>query len=383
MNMDFNERILALARVVGTPSTLRLTDAAQQARELAQALHDEGEAWLVAGATADQLAAGLRFAQAAIEVGPARLALETAAAWSANEVEPALLERIVAFNLRLVRSRLLSALKPLAHLGHDETPPPRPTGSAAVTAQSAQAPGAVSNGAAMDLRALRNIATYHRAHERYYTTHFTHAAVELYVEANRLRAVAEKWMGAATEQPDTGIDYSAAAYQAAGCVDLNVLSAIPAIGVLFMEGEGEPSEIRVMKAKLQALTAAWSNTGPWLAQKMEAAWQREQAMFTPQLVHLAQARFNTIATNWRGAREMELAGRMLGHAVAALQGMDLRPASIRSDRQRAGRRLLDAAWMIAMAAQIDARSGAELAENDRNWSAYLDGLSPLIEGTQP
>jgi len=229
--------------------------------------------------------------------------------------------------------------------------------------------------AEMDIGVLRNIASFHREHERFYTLNITDAAADLYREANKLRIVAGVWLKDAAETPTASIDFSLPQYQAAGCVDLNALSAIAAIGVLFMEGEAEPGEIRVMKGKFESLAASWSHVGQWLASKMDAAWEREQAVFVPNLIEVAQARFNTITTNWRGAREMHLAGQLLTRAATQLQAMNFSAAAIRAERSAAGQRLLEIAGTLSLAGQIKARSAADLAENDRCWTHYLNGLA--------
>lgn len=73
---------------------------------------------------------------------------------------------------------------------------------------------------------------------------------------------------------------------------------------------------------------------------------------------------------------MTLAGQLLKMAMASLQNMDVSAKTLRSgSRAASGQRLLEIAWMISLAAQVRARSAADLAENDRNWTAYLNGLN--------
>jgi hypothetical protein len=60
-------------------------------------------------------------------------------------------------------------------------------------------------------------------------------------------------------------------FRPAGCDDLNALSPIASIGILFMEGRGEPTEIRVLKAKLGARGDGSVRAGEWLARNMAAA----------------------------------------------------------------------------------------------------------------
>ncbi|HVL56272.1 MAG TPA: hypothetical protein VM491_07195 [Burkholderiaceae bacterium] len=375
------ERIARIALTVQSAQALELAALAGEIGAIEQSLQSAADSRLGDTADADTIRAGATLAQAAIEVGPARKALETAAHWQQQSPPGSVLDRIITINRRLASARLFAALKPLSQVGHDDAMPPLPEATAGSAGSDAGAgAGTGPHGAAMaspggaPLDVLRNIATYHRAHERFYSQNITESAVDLYREANKLLIVADVWLRGRDAATARGVDFSAPQYQAAGCTDLNALDAIPAIGVLFMEGEAEPAEIRVMKAKLQALGGAWANTGRWLSDKMNSAWVREQAVFAPELIDAAQARFNTIATNWRGSRETALAGRLLNLAVAKLQQIGFRPTAVRADPAASGRRLLEAAWIIAIAAQIKARSAAELAENDRNWTHYLERL---------
>jgi hypothetical protein len=116
------------------------------------------------------------------------------------------------------------------------------------------------------LAALDNIATYHREHERYYTVQKYEQAAELAREANKLKVVADTWLASgkrAPLYPET--DFDQPAFRPAGCDDLNALSAIASIGILFMEGQGEPTEIRCSKRSLVRVATARSElANGWL-----------------------------------------------------------------------------------------------------------------------
>jgi hypothetical protein len=232
---------------------------------------------------------------------------------------------------------------------------------------------------AQDLEAMRNIATYHREHERYYTMSQLEAAADLAREANRLKIVADAWLGGAGATGPTagGVDHSDPRFQAAGCRDLNALPAIAAIGVLFMEGEREPAEIRVLKGKLMGIAMGLEGAGRWLAEKMDAAWKRESVLLTPGLVDAAWPRFQTIVTDWRGAREMELVGKLLGVAVECLEKIDFSPPAVRARREHSGKMLRTAGWVLDLAARLLARSAANLGENDEAWTRYLAVLEQV------
>ena len=68
-------------------------------------------------------------------------------------------------------------------------------------------------------------------------------------------------------------------------------------------------EIRALKGKLMGIGMGLAGAGRWLAEKIDAAWERESVLLTPELVDAAWPRFQTIVTDGRGSREMELIGK--------------------------------------------------------------------------
>ncbi|MGH7390368.1 MAG: hypothetical protein ACREM3_13060 [Candidatus Rokuibacteriota bacterium] len=222
-----------------------------------------------------------------------------------------------------------------------------------------------------DLDVLRNIAAYHREHERFHSANQIAIAADLAREANKLKVVADVWLRGDAARPTPGVDFSDPRYQAAGCDDLNALPTVAGIGILFMEGGGEPAEIRGLRARLRGMSFGMQAGGQWLAEKMDAAWEREAVLLTPELIDAAWPRFRTVCTNWRGSRDMMLAGKLLALVDDCLGKIDFTPAAIRADRRTAGRFLRAAGWMLDEAARLLARNGADLGENDLRWTEYL------------
>jgi hypothetical protein len=227
---------------------------------------------------------------------------------------------------------------------------------------------------------LDNIATYHREHERYHTVYKYERAVELAREANKLKVIADIWTAATAAPNYSGTDFNQPAFRPAGCDDLNALSAIASIGILFMEGQGEPAEIRLLKAKLGAMGGGSVQAGEWLAGMMAAAWSRESVLLNEKFVNAARPRYRTIATNWIGALETMLLGRLLVLAVTHLTAIDFIPRAIRAAPRQAGEKLVLAARIIEQAARLEATSGVELSGNDECWTRYREQLRGLSEG---
>jgi hypothetical protein len=315
----------------------------------------------------DRIRTGVMSQLAAIELHPAGMAAETAARLREAGTEPKSTELM----LDLARKQLLAACAFASELPmtvrldagtHRWAPPAMPAGTAGPP----------------DMAILRNIASFHREHERYYTWHQANAAADLFREANRIKAVATTWLDDALPASLAG-NFDDPRFTATGCRDLNAIRAIGSIGILFMEGEQEPAEFLALKGKLGSLAIHSARSGKWLADKMEQAWIREAWGLRDGWIAAAEPRFGTIMANWRGSRQVELAGRCATVALEIINGLDLTPAGVRGDLRRSGRRLRDAAWTLDCAAQVTARSAINLSENETRWTRYLDEIASIPE----
>jgi hypothetical protein len=332
----------------------------------------QAERELAACRDANDVERAAQAAVAAIELSLAARALESAAEWQARGNEGA-----ARVNAAIARTQLLRAAtvrsKPVVTatpLGPHAPVIPLPPDAPMPPRKDAGEPESVA------VDAQRNIAAYHREHERYYTRHQTERAAAMYRDANVLKVLAGVWLDAPGPDRRPDVDYARSEYHPVGSVDLNSRHAIGHIGVLYMEGPGEvePSELVVMKNQLRGMAAGTMRSGQWLTEKMHGAWRREQTVFRSQPVELGATRLVSICTNWRGSRFMHLSGRILMLGLELLGRQDLSRDAVRKDRAAAARVVLNAAWIITMAATLQAQSGTDLAESDRSWTAFLEGL---------
>jgi hypothetical protein len=156
-----------------------------------------------------------------------------------------------------------------------------------------------------------------------------------------------------------------------GSQDLNDPAALQLVGVLFMEGEGEPAEITKMKADLRTLASGQEETGRWLADAMSASWATAaEFMSYPEVADLLGERHRIIASDWQAADMSSLAARLLFRAVEILERVDFKPTSLREDL--AGDRtspgyLYSAAELIGRAADLLCDSAGLVRENERRW----------------
>ena len=279
-------------------------------------------------------------------------------------------DRIRSVLHKLASENLTQALGRMAPLaGHSLVLP----GPAAAQRRNAGETGGTAT--LSHVAALDNIATYHREHERYYTVHKYEHAAELAREANKLKVVADTWLASgkpAPLYPET--DFDQPAFRPAGCDDLNSLSAIASIGILFMEGQGEPTEIRMHKAKLGARGDGSVRAGEWLAGMMAASWPRESLLLDDKFANAARPRYRILATNWIGSLEMILLGRLLMLAVDKMTTIDFTPRALRAAPKQAGEKLVLAARIIEQAARLEATGGVELSGNDECWTDYREQL---------
>lgn len=175
------------------------------------------------------------------------------------------------------------------------------------------------------LTVVLNLSKYHREHEKFYAESPLHEAIALSRTSSTLKALAERW---STVQPDEAPLPS----PFAGAVDLNDERAIDLLGVLFMEGAGEPAEITRMKTDLGALAEASRSTGAWLATAMEASWGViEHLVAYPAVADLLGDRHRIISNDWQCASLSSLAGRSIDRALTILAQVDFTPAALRAD----------------------------------------------------
>jgi hypothetical protein len=217
------------------------------------------------------------------------------------------------------------------------------------------------------LAVVKNLARYHREHEKYYSEAPLADAIALQRAARTLIALAERWTSVepATEPGPSPF---------AGAPDLNDDRAIETSGVLFMEGEGEPAEISRIKSELETVAASSEQSGSWLAAAMEASWAMAEALLAyPQLADLLGERHRIIGNNWQNASTAQLVARYLRRAVTAMERVDFSPAALRRDLtgpRSAPGYLFAAAELINHAADLAAATSVLTHENERRWRTF-------------
>ncbi len=228
------------------------------------------------------------------------------------------------------------------------------------------------------LNVVLNLSQFHREHEKFYAESPLHEAINLSRTSSALKALAERW---STVRPDAAPLPS----PFAGAVDLNDERAIEQLGVLFMEGGGEPAEITRMKADLGALAAACRSTGEWLATAMDASWAViEHLVAYPAVADLLGDRHRIISNDWQCASLSSLAARNIDRALDLLEQVEFTPAALRTDLASdrvAPRYLFAASELIDHAADLLAQSSVITRDNERRWRVFHQRISEITDST--
>jgi len=224
------------------------------------------------------------------------------------------------------------------------------------------------------LEMVLNLSQYHREHEKFYAESPLHDAIALQRDSRALKALAERWSVADPEEHPSPSPF-------AGAPDLNDERATETVGILFMEGEGEPAEIARMKSELAALAQSGRATGEWLTNAMQAAWAVAEALLDyPDLADLLAERHRIISNDWQAASMATLSANNIDRALHILDRVDFAPAALRADLagdRVASRLLFSASEMLDHAADLASQSVTLTHENERRWRVFHERVRQL------
>jgi hypothetical protein len=227
------------------------------------------------------------------------------------------------------------------------------------------------------LTAMRNMTAFHREHEKFYSVSPREQAVVLQRHSRTLHGLADRWSVATPAAPDAPFPYE-------GAPDLNDPAALQLDGVLFMEGEGKPTEIQRLERDVQVMADDAAAAGDWLARAMQASWDMvPQLLDVAELADLLGERHRIIANDWQAAGLMSLTARILARTVEVLERVDFAPTALRADlagARTAAARLFSAAEMLDHAADLLSEFAGLVHDNERRWRVFrnrVEGLTAL------
>ncbi len=214
------------------------------------------------------------------------------------------------------------------------------------------------------LQAIVNLTTFHRDHEKFYSTSPREQALVLQRHARTLQALADQWSAAA---PSTRTPLS----PFEGAEDLNAAAAVQLDGVLFCEGQGRPVEIARLIRDVRTMAQDALASGEWLASAMQASWDMAAVLVhIDDLADVLGERHRIIANDWQAAALTTLAGRLLLRAAEMLEDVDFTPAALRADLADArvsAARLYSAAETIGHAADLSSDAAGVEHDSERRW----------------
>ena len=224
------------------------------------------------------------------------------------------------------------------------------------------------------LRAVLNLASFHRDHEKYYSSAPREQAVTIQRHARTLQALADRW---STADPSTRQAFS----PFEGAEDLNAPAALQLDGVLFLEGSGEPAELTRLRRDLQTMAEDQLATGDWLATAMAASWELA-AEFLPYdgLADLFGERHRIIANDWHAASMGQLAGRVVLRALDIVDTITFTPEALRRPgaMAAAATRLYSAGELLDHAADLFSDSAGLVHDNERRWRTFRARVDQLV-----
>jgi hypothetical protein len=226
----------------------------------------------------------------------------------------------------------------------------------------------------MILTQIENLARSHREHELFYSQAPLTDALALQQISRTLKALAGHWMTSTPQTVEHANPY-------AGCDDLNVQTAIETMGILFLEGEGEPAEIARLKRELATMADDHEQTGIWLTEAMQSTWNSALGLLPiAPLADLLGERHRIIAANWQNAMLSTIIASLLRRANEILDQVDFAPTAIREDLgegRLAPRYLYAAAELIDRAADMLAESAVLVHESERRWRIFWERVQAL------
>jgi hypothetical protein len=226
------------------------------------------------------------------------------------------------------------------------------------------------------VKTILNLSKYHREHEKFYAQNPLEQANKLQFIARTLTTLADRWSQLEAGQTEKGNPYM-------GCEDLNETSTIAYVGVLFMEGEGEPQEITKMKDDIRVLSEDYAKTGEWLAKAMEVSWDVAKPLIqNPFLADVLGERHRIIVNDWQAAHLSSLVSVLCGRANDILNQIDFTPAKIRQDLR--GIRsypeyLYSAKELLDRAADLASESAVLVHDNERRWRVFRQKVNQITQ----
>ena len=225
------------------------------------------------------------------------------------------------------------------------------------------------------LEIISNLSEYHREHEKFYGQAPLKTAFEIQEASKTLKTLADKWVNLKSTEEVHGNPYM-------GCEDLNEKANIQHDGLLFMEGEGEPTEVSQLKRTINNIAEDFDKAGAWLSKSMENSWEAAiNLMKIPTLEDVLGERHRIIINDWQAANLSILAAKLLERALLILNQVDFSPKAIREDvssRRRYPSLLYSASELLDRGADLSSEFAILVHDNERRWRVFRKKVEKII-----
>ncbi|MCU0849713.1 MAG: hypothetical protein MUC80_00360 [Candidatus Thermoplasmatota archaeon] len=224
------------------------------------------------------------------------------------------------------------------------------------------------------LKIISNLSKYHREHEKYYGQAPLTTAISIQNASKTLKTLADKWISIQQTDKTEGNPYL-------GCEDLNEKASIQHDGLLFMEGENEPSEIIHLKRNLNNIADDSEKAGIWLSKAMENSWESAvQLIKIPTIEDVLGERHRIIANDWQAAQLSSLMAKLIQRSLLILNQIEFKPGAIRSDlsaSKRYPQLLYSSSELLDRAADLAGEFALLVHDNERRWRVFRESVEKL------
>jgi len=224
------------------------------------------------------------------------------------------------------------------------------------------------------LNIISNLSKYHREHEKFYGQSPLETAIKIQDASKTLKTLADKWSKVQEIKSQSGNPYM-------GCEDINEDAVIQHDGLLFMEGEKEPTEITQLKRDLNNIGDDFEKSGIWLSKAMENSWNAAAKLVKiPKLEDVLGERHRIIINDWQAANLSSLVARLIKRSLFILNEIDFSPDSIRTDiktQKRYPDFLYSSSELLDRAADLSSEFAMLVHDNERRWRVFHNKIQKV------
>lgn len=221
------------------------------------------------------------------------------------------------------------------------------------------------------MKIIENLSRFHREHEKFYAKQPLEQAIEIQEFSLLLKTLADKWSEVEPKKISGKNPFM-------GSEDLNKLSTIQYNGLLFMEGEGEPVELKRYIRDIKTLADDFMETGTWLSNAMEQSWKTAIPLIKIQpFGSVLGERHRIILNDWQAARLSQLVAELIYRSIEILESIEFTKDKIREDLSGPKfypEYIYSSAELLDRAADLASQSAVLVHDNERRWRVFRKKL---------